>query len=171
MLQLRYLFLSLVVLILGAPTLAYAEPFEASLNGFQENPSVSTNASGKFDANVDQQTNEISYTLSYENISLNVSFAHIHFARQGVNGGVIVWLCDNSGNGPANTQACPQGSGTVQGTIAAANVVGPVDQGIAAGEFAELVTAMEARAAYVNVHTEAFSSGEIRGQIGRKVIP
>ena len=171
MLQLRYAFLALVGLTLGAPALSYAESFDASLNGFQENPSVSTSASGTFDADVNQQANEISYTLSYENISTNVTFAHIHFARRGVNGGVIVWLCDNSGNGPENTQACPQGSGTVQGTISATDVVGPADQGIAAGEFAELLSAMEARAAYVNVHTQAFGSGEIRGQISRKIVP
>ena len=171
MLRVRYSFLALVGLTLGAPALIHAESIQASLNGFQENPSVSTNASGNFEATVNPQTNEISYTLSYDNMSANVTFAHIHFARQGVNGGVIAWLCDNSGNGPQNTQACPQGSGTVQGTLSATDVVGPVDQGIAAGEFAELVTAMEARAAYVNVHTQAFGSGEIRGQIGRKFIP
>ena len=171
MLQLRYAFISLAVLTLGAPTLSYAESFEASLNGYQENPSVSSNASGTFDANVNQEATQVTYTLSYENISTNVTFAHIHFARRGVNGGVIVWLCDNSGNGPANTQACPQGSGTVEGTLSSTDVVGPADQGIAAGEFAELLSAMEARAAYVNVHTQAYGSGEIRGQIGRKTVP
>jgi hypothetical protein len=40
-----------------------------------------------------------------------------------------------------------------------------VAQGIAAGEFAELVKAIRARRAYANVHSLKFPGGEIRGQI------
>jgi CHRD domain len=53
----------------------------------------------------------------------------------------------------------------VSGTIVAANVIGPSDQGIAAGEIAELIAAIRAGRAYVNVHTTAFPGGELRGQI------
>jgi hypothetical protein len=44
-------------------------------------------------------------------------------------------------------------------------VVGPTAQGIAPGEFAELVQAIRARAAYANIHTTAFPAGEIRDQV------
>ena len=47
------------------------------------------------------------------------------------------------------------------------DVVGPSDQGIAAGEFAELVRAIRNGATYVNVHTAAWPKGEIRGNIRR----
>jgi hypothetical protein len=50
-------------------------------------------------------------------------------------------------------------------TITAADVVGPGGQGIAAGEFAEILNALRAGVAYANVHTAAFGGGEIRGQI------
>jgi hypothetical protein len=43
--------------------------------------------------------------------------------------------------------------------------VGPTGQGIAAGEFAELVRAIKAGRTYVNVHTTKYPGGEIRGQI------
>jgi hypothetical protein len=40
-------------------------------------------------------------------------------------------------------------------------------QGIAAGDFAELVRAIRAGKAYVNVHSSVFPGGEIRGQLDR----
>jgi hypothetical protein len=45
--------------------------------------------------------------------------------------------------------------------------VGPAGQGIAAGEFDELVRAIKAGVTYANVHSEMFPGGEIRGQLGR----
>ena len=53
-------------------------------------------------------------------------------------------------------------------SITAANVVGPVapnnSQGLAAGEFDELVRALRAGIAYANIHTATYPGGEIRGQ-------
>jgi hypothetical protein len=46
-----------------------------------------------------------------------------------------------------------------------ANVIGPAAQGVAPGEFAELVRAIRAGVTYANVHTTTHGSGEIRGQI------
>ncbi len=47
----------------------------------------------------------------------------------------------------------------------ASEVIGPGGQLIGAGEFDELVAAIRAGVAYVNVHTSVVGSGEIRGQI------
>ncbi|MGZ8597331.1 MAG: CHRD domain-containing protein [Actinomycetota bacterium] len=44
-------------------------------------------------------------------------------------------------------------------------MIGPEEQGIAPGEFQELVKAIRRNAAYVNVHTEAFPTGEVRGNV------
>jgi hypothetical protein len=82
-----------------------------------------------------------------------------------VNGGIMVFLCSNLGNGPVGTAACPP-SGSVSGTITAANVVGAASaQGIAAGEFAEVVKAIRHGVAYANVHSTLYPGGEIRGQL------
>jgi hypothetical protein len=113
---------------------------------------------------------EIRYTLSYRgpfDAGSNgvVTQAHIHLGARAVNGNIAAFLCSNLGNGPAGTPACPA-EGTVSGTITPAQVIGPAAQGIAAGEFAELVRALRAGAAYANVHTTTFTAGEIRGQIG-----
>jgi hypothetical protein len=53
----------------------------------------------------------------------------------------------------------------VSGVLTPANVIGPAAQGVAPGEFAELVRAIRAGVTYANVHTQAFMGGEIRGQI------
>ena len=59
---------------------------------------------------------------------------------------------------------CPT-SGTVTGDVDASDVVGPAGQGIEAGAFGELIKAMRAGHAYVNVHSVKFPGGEIRAQI------
>jgi hypothetical protein len=60
----------------------------------------------------------------------------------------------------------PGGSGPeAEGVIMPAHLVGPAGQGIAAGEFAELVRAIKAGRTYVNVHSSLFGGGEIRGKI------
>jgi len=53
----------------------------------------------------------------------------------------------------------------VTGVIDAADVIGPAGQGIAPGEFNELVRAIRSGNTYANVHTNMYPGGEIRGQI------
>ena len=55
---------------------------------------------------------------------------------------------------------------TVEGTRTAADMFGGATaQGIAPGEFDELVRALRAGATYANVHTTGRPGGEIRGQL------
>jgi hypothetical protein len=136
------------------------------LTGFQEDPlTISTPASAVFRAQIDEKAQTITYRLSYTGFPTAVTQAHIHFGGRAQSGGVSVFLCSNLGNGPAGTPACPASPGTVTGTLTAASVIGPAGQGIAPGEFAELVRAIHAGATYVNVHSTAFPGGEIRAQI------
>jgi len=62
------------------------------------------------------------------------------------------------------TPMCPQ-EGTVSGTIGPDQVLTVTGQGIAAGEFDELLRAIRAGATYANVHTAVNTPGEIRGQL------
>jgi hypothetical protein len=137
----------------------------AELVGYCEVPSVSSTAQGRFQGTIDDSATSITWTLTYRDLSSPTEQAHIHFGQEHTNGGISVFLCTNLGNGPTGVQACPQGSGTITGTLTAAEVVGPTDQGIAATELAELVSAIRAGSTYVNVHTQMHPSGEIRGQI------
>jgi hypothetical protein len=135
------------------------------LTGFQEVPAVSTDASGNFKAHVHASGQEIQYELSYADLTGAVQQAHIHLGQRAVNGGISVFLCSNLGNGPAGTQPCPPAPATISGTITPAEVVGPADQGIDPMEFDELVRAIRAGVTYVNVHSETFPGGEVRGQL------
>jgi hypothetical protein len=137
------------------------------LTGFEEVPALSTPGTGEFRASVNRSGSEIRYRLSFRGLESPATQAHIHFENETNSGPIVVFLCSNLGNGPAGTQACPPAGGTVRGTIRPADVGGgAAAQGIAAGEFAELVDAMRAGATYVNVHSVDRAGGEIRAQIG-----
>ena len=131
-------------------------------------PAYSTAGGGSFSAKVNRAGTEIQYKLRYQRLEGGVTQAHIHFGQEAVAGGISAFLCTNQGNGPAGTQACPPAPATVSGTIRAADVIGPAGQGIAAGEFGELVRAMRAGATYANVHSTLVPGGEIRGQIDKE---
>jgi hypothetical protein len=153
--------LSLLVL-LGALALADSgkRNLKADLEGFQEVPAISTAGEGKFRAKISKDESMIEFELSYSDLEGGaVLFAHIHLGQVGVNGGVAAFLC-----GGGDKPACPS-SGTVTGTIVAADIIGPAGQGIAPGELSEVIHAMRAGKTYVNVHTTTFSGGEVRGQI------
>ena len=136
---------------------------KANLTGFQEVPAVSSFGSGTFRGVIDDDAQTITYELSYGGLNSTAMAAHIHLGQRGANGGVSAFLCGGGDKPP-----CPAGTGateTVSGVIDAADVIGPADQGIAPGEFDELVRAIRARVTYANVHSMTQPGGEIRGQI------
>ena len=113
----------------------------------------------------------LSYKLIVANIE-NVFQAHIHRGAVGSNGPIVVWLYPSTTPG-----AGPLGQGRIdgviaEGTITAANLVGP----LAGQPFSELLTALRTGNAYVNAHTNDgvsptntgpgdYPGGEVRGQI------
>jgi len=130
-------------------------------------PAISTAARGSFRGWISHDGTEIAWRLDYGNLQGTVAQAHIHLGDHHTNGGISVFLRSNLGNGPAGTPACPTaGPGAeVAGTTTMSNVIGPAGQGIAAGEFGELIRAIRGGVTYANVHTNLFPGGEIRGQI------
>lgn len=155
--------------VVGAVALAQSGgDFSGRLTGYQEVPALSTSGHGTFRASIRSGGSAIRYRLTYAGLEAKPLQAHIHLGQRGVNAGVIVFLCDNTGAGPAGTQPCPDPPATVQGTLHAADVIGPAAQGIDPGQFAELVRAIRAGATYANVHTEKYPGGEIRTQLRRR---
>lgn len=81
--------------------------------------------------------------------------AHIHLGAPGSNGGVVVFLF---GPEPAGIDV----NGTLAtGTITADDLI----NALAGQPLSSLIDAIESGGAYVNVHTLAHPSGEIRGQL------
>lgn len=153
-----------VVLALAAPATAYAEKLNVRMTGYQEVPALSSTATGHFEAKIDKDREEVEWVLTYDALEGNVTQAHIHIGQKSVNGPITIFLCTNLGNGPAGTQACPASPATIGGVITAADVLANA-QGIEAGALGEVLAAISAGAAYVNVHSSKWPGGEVRGQL------
>ena len=137
-----------------------AEPqtFTAKLLGDNEVPPINTKATATLKLTIGST---ITFTITYANLSTPLLFSHFHFAPTKVAGGVMIFLCGGGGQ-----PTCPQAlSGTITGTITAANVTGVPAQGIAAGDLTSALEAVTEGNAYINMHTTMFPGGELRGQI------
>ena len=154
--------LAIVLALAVVSTAAQAQTTHvAVLDGLQENPSISTTAIGVFIVAIAADEQSLNTVLNYSPLEGGMVLgAHIHVAREFVNGGIVIHLCGSGGK-----PACPTPAGQVTATVTAADVVDVAAQGIAAGELAEVIRAMRRGATYVNVHSTAFPGGEIRGQI------
>ena len=155
-----------VALLLPSGLVGAAEHthLKARLKSLKEIPTNVTNGTGTFSATVVDDTT-ITYTLSYSNLSTPVVQSHIHVGATKTNGSVAIFLCGPAGS-PAHA-VCPNdstNSGTVSGTVAAADVI-INGQGIKPGEFAKVLRAIANGDTYVNVHTMLLPGGEIRGQV------
>jgi len=134
-----------------------AAPIAAVLSGAADG--TDSTATGLAVLTVSPAGDAISYQLKVHGIE-NVTQAHIHVAAEpGGNGSPAVWLY------PAAPPAVPipgEFSGVLgEGEFTAADFVGP----LAGKTVADLLTAIQENRAYVNVHTQQFPAGEIRGQL------
>jgi len=135
--------------------------FKAQLNGYQETPSVSTTGFGEFRAKLVDDTT-LHYVFTYGGLEGgNSLFAHVHFGSRYIAGGVSFFLC----GGSTKPTPCPNVEGVVEGDITPADIIGPNNQGVEPGAFAEILRGMRAGVAYANIHTTRWPGGEIRGQI------
>jgi len=144
--------------------------FRTHLSGDEEVPARDTQAQGQAIFQLSKDGTELSYRLIAANIE-NAFMAHIHMASAGSNGGIVVWLYPSTAASPGAVNSGRHNI-NVDGVIRASNLMG----GLAGRSVADLVAAIEAGNAYVNVHTSDgvdppntgpgdFPGGEVRGQI------
>ncbi len=132
--------------------------FAADQIGGEEVPAVDSMARGNAVFVLDG--NEIRFRVEVANIT-NVTASHIHLAPFGVAGPIVVPLF----LGP--TKVGRFDGVLAEGKIEAENLTGPLE----GMPFSALIDNMTAGNTYVNVHTTANPSGEIRGQIKVKAAP
>ena len=165
------IFFSAIWLLLAGT--AQAENIRATLTGFEEVPAVSTVARGEFRGTIARGDQSIEFELRYSGLQGAVQQGHIHVAQTSVNGAIVIWLCQSppTFTDPTGFAAlCQPGKDTeavITGTITADNVTAPLNntQQLTPKDLAEVIRAMRAGSAYVNVHTDLSPGGEIRGQI------
>lgn len=167
--------LSLVAAVLllgggGAGSAAGAvagKSYTAALTGGGEVPPRATPAGGEATFRVSDDGQALAYTVTVRDIA-NVTAGHIHLGAAGANGDIVLPLVPSAAPGGG-----PRSGVIAQGTATAAQLIGPLQgKGLA-----DLLAAMDAGTAYVNIHTATgtspaalvpgdFPPGEIRGQIG-----
>lgn len=144
--------LVIVLLVSAGLVAAQTTNFVADLSGSQEVPSIETVATGQATFEINPSSTALTFVITVTNIE-NVTAAHIHCARAGANGPIGVALSAGA-FGPINGILA-------QGTITTPNP----GNGCGWANFAAIVAALRSGNTYINVHTVANPSGEIRGQI------
>ena len=158
----KTLLLVLLVLAFSISTIAGDDvvTLTAEMRGANEVPAINSNATASFSASI-HEDGSITFTETFQNLTSNAIFSHIHFGKDHVAGGVMIFLCGGGGQ-----PACPAAtSGTFSGSITPANVTGPTAQGVTAGDLASALRAIRQDAGYVNLHSVNFPGGEVRGQV------
>ena len=136
-----------------------AHGYQTHLTGDQELPTpTDSRAQGQAIFTLSEDGASLHFKLVVANIE-NVTQAHIHGPINPATGtaGIVVWLYPSAPPSvliPGRTQGV-----LAEGTITTANFMG----GLANQPFSALIDMIEARLAYVNVHTSQFPPGEIRG--------
>lgn len=148
------------------------EEIRVHLVGYQETPlTINTAGSADLKAKIRSGGTAIDYELTYRDLSSAVTQSHIHFGRPAISGMIVLFLCTNLAPpaGVPTPQPCPETNpATITGTLTKDNVIARPAQGIDPGAagFAEMLRAIRAGAAYVNVHTTTYPSGEVRARLG-----
>jgi hypothetical protein len=129
-----------------------------TLNGKNEVPShADVTATGISGLIVNSGNSKVWYQIEAEGLK-GVTQAHIHSGKAGENGPVVATLF--KGNKDTVNGAL------VQGSITADKLEGPLK----GKSISDLLDLFHKASAYVNVHTETFPDGEIRGQISKGTI-
>lgn len=120
------------------PMMPNSSAMMTRLSGASEVPPTTSSASGTVEANLNKQTNELSWTVTYSGLSGPATGAHFHGpAMAEVNAGVVVPI-----------------TGSLTSPI----------RGVASLTAAQTADLMAGKW-YVNLHTAANPNGEIRGQL------
>ena len=155
-----------LVVLLALPGAARAKgdglEFEAELSGAQEVPGADTDAQESAKVEFEEDLSAVNVRLKVRDTEGEVTGAHFHCNRAGVNGPIAFGLfspgpCDFDGQ---RTECTLTNEDLTDLANDCEDAVGQPVNNIAA-----LAFAMRAGLIYINVHSTAFSAGETRGQL------
>ena len=131
--------------------------FKADLKGSDQVPPSQTAGTGTVTATYDSATKRLAWNGSFSGLSGPPTAAHIHGpAPAGTNARLVVWISENVGQ-------CSQGECRSKSDTRA-EVLASSFQGatmLTDAQAADLMAGLY----YVNIHTDAYPRGEIRGQL------
>lgn len=159
--------IAVLVAVLSVSTLSMAlnlakvqaqegQTFSATLSGENEVPPTESNATGvaQFQLSDGDDGQEVAYSVNLTGFD-DITAAHIHSGNEGENGPIVATL--SQGEEADGDSVELQFTGNIQTN----DLAGPLED----SEIADLVDLMNNGSAYVNVHTEIYPDGAIRGQI------
>ncbi len=119
----------------------------ATLSGDNVSPAVSTSGAGTLEATLSADHTQMRFTLNFQLLQGSVTLVHIHRGALGTSGDLLYFLSAGPCTSPltGRTDPAPAGGAT----------------GFNASDFSDL----QAGKLYVDIHTTAFPTGEIRGQL------
>ncbi|RPJ26912.1 MAG: CHRD domain-containing protein, partial [Nitrosopumilales archaeon] len=132
--------------------------YVTTLNGKNEVPShADVTATGISGFIVNSGNSKVWYQIEAEGLN-GVTQAHIHSGKVGENGPVVATLFKGNKD-------------TVNGALVQGSITADKLEGSLKGKsISDLIDLFDDASAYVNVHTETFPDGEIRGQISKGTI-
>ena len=144
----------LLVLGLATAGIAAEKGFKAVLSGSEAVPAVTTTAKGEATFTLGNYGKELLYKVTVSDIE-NVTAVHIHYGKMGKNGPPLA-LVDIKG----------KKAGKFSGTLAEGKITAKELLGSLKGKTVkDLAKEIEEGDTYLNVHTDKYPDGELRGQI------
>ncbi|MGH8948194.1 MAG: CHRD domain-containing protein [Acidimicrobiia bacterium] len=147
--------LASTLFVAAFPLIAWADEveFEADLDPDQEVQTPAVVSDGEGEAEFTLRRDSVRFEVEWEDLTSSVVAGHIHCAAAGANGQVGVTLVHEP---PLDTD------GRINGSFTSPDV----GNGCGWATLDDVLEALVTGNAYVNIHTENFTGGEIRGQIG-----
>jgi CHRD domain/Secretion system C-terminal sorting domain len=158
--------LLLSILLISFSVNSQIKVYSFSMNGANESPPNASSATGTATVTIDETAKTMRLQCDFSGLTGNVTVSHIHAATASANTGTA---------GVATTTPTFPGfpvgvtSGTYDNTqdMTLASSYNPAyvtaHGGTTATAFVDLVSALDANKAYLNIHSSAFGGGEIRG--------
>lgn len=134
---------------------ASGQTLTANLNGGEETPILNTGAVGTAEVIVDAESLEVTVTLRVFNIPTPTTAGHIHIGPAGIAGPVVINFPD----------ALVGRTGDFAMTFRAGPNQFVARPAIGINTMQDAIQAILNGNSYVNIHTQQFPAGEIRGQL------